>query len=89
MWRAIASNAITLLIVGLFLLGGIVLFGQSQYKAEGPLEEAICLRVERGSNMSRVSRDLEGKGAITNGTLFRLGAEYSDLKVKINTKLEK
>ncbi|WP_197915841.1 endolytic transglycosylase MltG [Thiosulfatihalobacter marinus] len=78
MWRAIASNAITLLIVGLFLLGGIVLFGQSQYKAEGPLEEAICLRVERGSNMSRVSRDLEGKGAITNGTLFRLGAEYSD-----------
>jgi UPF0755 protein len=78
MWRAIASNAITLLIVGLFLLGGIVLYGQSQYKAEGPLEEAICLRVERGSNMSRVSRDLEGKGAITNGTLFRLGAEYSD-----------
>ena len=78
MWRAIASNAITMLIVVLFLLGGVILFGQSQYKAEGPLEEAICLRVERGSNMSRVSRDLEGKGAITNGTLFRLGAEYSD-----------
>lgn len=78
MWRAIASNAITLLIVTLFLLGGVILFGQSQYRAEGPLEEAICLRVERGSNMSRVSKNLENQGAIRSGTLFRLGAEYSD-----------
>ena len=78
MWRAIASNAITLLIVTLFLLGGVILFGQSQYRAEGPLEEAICLRVERGSNMSRVSKSLENQGAIRSGTLFRLGAEYSD-----------
>ncbi|SFM27743.1 endolytic transglycosylase MltG [Shimia aestuarii] len=78
MWRAIASNAITLLIVTLFLLGGVILFGQSQYRAEGPLEEAICLRVERGSNMSRVSTNLENQGAIRSGTLFRLGAEYSD-----------
>ncbi|MEP2530670.1 endolytic transglycosylase MltG [Shimia sp.] len=78
MWRNIASNAITMLIVVMFLLGGVILFGQSQYTAEGPLEEAICLRVERGSNMSRVSKELETKGAISNGTLFRLGAEYSD-----------
>ena len=67
MWRHIASNAITLLIVIVFLLGGVILWGQSQYRAEGPLESAICLQVERGSNMSRVSQSLESKGAITNG----------------------
>ncbi|PSL20568.1 endolytic transglycosylase MltG [Shimia abyssi] len=78
MWRHIASNAITMMIVVVFLLGGVILFGQSQYTAEGPLGAPICLRVEPGSNMSRVSKDLESQGAISSGTLFRLGAEYSD-----------
>ena len=78
MWRAVASNALTLLIVALFLLGGVILFGQSTYRAEGPLSEPVCLRVQSGSNMSRVSEDLENRGAIANGTIFRLGADYTD-----------
>ncbi|MBO9408040.1 endolytic transglycosylase MltG [Shimia sp. R9_1] len=78
MWRAVASNALTLLIVALFLLGGVILFGQSTYRATGPLTEPVCLRVQSGSNMSRVSQDLEKRGAIANGMLFRLGADYSD-----------
>ncbi|MDA5555617.1 endolytic transglycosylase MltG [Shimia sp. MMG029] len=78
MWRAVASNALTLLIVALFLLGGVILFGQSTYRAEGPLSEPVCLRVQSGSNMSRVSQDLENRGAIANGMLFRIGADYAD-----------
>lgn len=78
MWRAIASNGLTMLIVGLFLLGGVILWGQREYTAEGPLEQAICVQVPSGSTMSRVSRDLAGQGAITSDTVFRLGAEYSD-----------
>ncbi len=78
MWRHFASNAITLLIVIVFLLGGAILWGQSQYVAEGPLEQQICLRVERGSNVTRVSATLEKEGAITSGTIFRLGMDYSD-----------
>ncbi|WP_137701939.1 endolytic transglycosylase MltG [Marimonas lutisalis] len=78
MWRHIASNAITLLIVIVFLMGGLILWGQSQYVAEGPLEEPICLRVERGSNVTRVSRSLEDEGAISSGTIFRLGMDYAD-----------
>ena len=45
MWRHIASNALTMLIVAIFLLGGLILWGQTEYSAEGPLEEQICLRV--------------------------------------------
>jgi len=30
MWRHIASNAVTLLLVGLFLLGGLILWGRAQ-----------------------------------------------------------
>ncbi|NOE32491.1 MULTISPECIES: endolytic transglycosylase MltG [unclassified Ruegeria] len=78
MWRAIASNALTMLVVGLFLMGGLILWGQSQYKAEGPLETAICLQVRSGSNMTRVSQELQEQGAITNATLFRMAADYTD-----------
>lgn len=78
MWRAVASNAITLLMVALFLLGGVILWGQSEYKTAGPLQEAICLQVPRGSTMARVSGDLQTQGAISNDVIFRLGADYTD-----------
>ncbi|WP_170330975.1 endolytic transglycosylase MltG [Ruegeria arenilitoris] len=78
MWRALASNMLTILVVGLFLMGGLILWGQSQYKAEGPLETAMCLQVKPGSNMTRVSRELEDQGAISSATIFRMAADYAD-----------
>ena len=78
MWRSIASNVITFLVVAVFLLGGVILWGQRQYYQAGPLEAAVCLKVERGSNMTEVSRDLEGSGAITSGSIFRIGSKYTE-----------
>ncbi|WP_294621694.1 endolytic transglycosylase MltG [uncultured Roseovarius sp.] len=78
MWRHIASNFLTFLVVLVFLLGGVILWGQSEYTAQGPLDEPICLRVERGSNMRAVSRQLEAQGALSNATIFRVGADYSN-----------
>ncbi|KUJ82127.1 endolytic transglycosylase MltG [Ruegeria profundi] len=78
MWRALASNALTILVVGLFLTGGVILWGQSQFKSEGPLETAICLQVKRGSNMTEVSQQLEEDGAISSAVIFRMGADYTD-----------
>ena len=78
MWRHIAANAFTLLIVILALGFGVVTWGQRQYTAEGPLEAAICLQVAPGSTISRVSDSLAERGAISNKTIFRLGADYSD-----------
>ena len=78
MWRHIASNALTFLVVAVFLLGGVILWGNGQYTAQGPLQEPICLRVERGATMASVSRDLESQGAVTSGAIFRIGADYTD-----------
>ncbi len=78
MWRSLASNMLTILVVGMFLAAGVILWGQSQYSAQGPLDQAICLRVKTGSNMGQVSQELERTGAVSNGTIFRLGADYSD-----------
>jgi UPF0755 protein len=78
MWRHIASNALTFLIVLLFLLAGAVAFGTKSYSAAGPLSQAICLEVAGGSNMRRVSEQLAEQGAISSPALFRLGADYSE-----------
>ncbi len=78
MWRHIASNAFSLLMVGLFLVGGVILWGKSEYSAEGPLEQAICLQVKSGSNMRRVSQDLADQDAVRSAAIFRIGADYAD-----------
>ncbi len=77
MWRNAASNLLTILVVVLVLAIGVIGWGQSQYIAEGPLEEAICLQVPQGGLMRRVAVDLEEQGAISSATIYRLGADYS------------
>ncbi|SHG78266.1 UPF0755 protein [Cognatiyoonia sediminum] len=78
MIRHIASNAITFLIVALFLLAGVIAWGGNTYRAEGPLETAICLQVPSGSNFRDVRDDLTAEGAISQPWLFMAGADYSD-----------
>jgi len=78
MWRHIASNALTVFIVALFLLGGVISWGAAQYREPGPLTQAICLQVASGSNMSRVSNDLAAQNAVTSPMIFRVGADYAD-----------
>ena len=77
MWRAIASNALTLFVVGLFLLAGVVMWGQTQYRAAGPLEQAICLEVPSGATMRSVGNRLDGQGAFSSRTIFNVGVDYS------------
>jgi UPF0755 protein len=67
-----------MLIVALFLVGGVILWGQRQYQGAGPLQEAYCVEVRSGSNMRRVSEALVADGAISSGAIFRMGADYAD-----------
>lgn len=78
MWRSIASNGISLLIVLTLLLAGAIVWGKREYSAEGPLGEAICVRVAQGETMRGVSGDLEDQGAVKSGALMRVGAEYTE-----------
>lgn len=77
MWKHFVANALTLMIVALIALGGFLAWAQGQYRANGPLETAICLRVESGATMRTVSLDLTEQGAVTSDMLFRVGADYS------------
>ncbi|MFA8442834.1 endolytic transglycosylase MltG [Yoonia sp.] len=78
MWRHIASNALTFLIVGLFLMAGVVAWGAREYRAEGPLEAAICLEVPRGGSIKGLSAELVDQGAISSAFIFEVGADYTE-----------
>ncbi|MEM9969546.1 MAG: endolytic transglycosylase MltG [Pseudomonadota bacterium] len=78
MWKHIAANGFTVLIFALVVGFGVITWGQKQYSDPGPLTEAYCLQVAPGSNMARVSDTLEESGAISNKTIYRLGADYSE-----------
>jgi UPF0755 protein len=78
MWKHVVANALTLAIVGLVVLMGVIGMAQRSFYAEGPLDTAICLRIEPGARLSAVADNLLEQGAITSGTLFRLGAQYTD-----------
>ncbi|MFN0114561.1 MAG: endolytic transglycosylase MltG [Paracoccaceae bacterium] len=77
MWRHIASNFLTVAILALAALASAVAWARHEYDGPGPLTEAICLRVETGSNFRVVADDLAGRGAISSGYIFRVGADYS------------
>ncbi|SFR51580.1 endolytic transglycosylase MltG [Litoreibacter janthinus] len=83
MWKSIASNFLTLFILLLIAAGALVGWGQSQYSKTGPLDDAICVRVPLGGSMALVSRELEAKGAVSNGRIFRIGADYADKSQKL------
>lgn len=78
MWRHIASNALSIFVILLVLLAGLIAWGRSQYLEPGPLAQAICLRVESGSTMRRVSEDLAEQGAVAQPAILRIGADYTD-----------
>ena len=78
MWRAIASNALTLVIVMLVVVAGLLAWGREVFTGPGPLADAACVRVERGASLSAVSRTLEADGVVADARIFRIGADYAE-----------
>ncbi|MEO8244142.1 MAG: endolytic transglycosylase MltG [bacterium] len=83
MFRNIASNALTLFIVVLVVLSGLLTMARNMYVGPGPLTQAICFKVEKGTTLSAVSQALLQQGAISDGRIFRVGANYSGQAAKL------
>ena len=77
MWRALASNALTFIAAALFLGGGVILWARAEYARPGPLEQAICFRVESGARPGEVADRLAERGVIRQGRIFILGLSYT------------
>ncbi|MTH33920.1 endolytic transglycosylase MltG [Paracoccus limosus] len=76
-WRHIASNFLTLLIVILIAVAAAIAWAKHQYAAPGPSAVAACVRVAPGASLSAVSEQLAGQGVVSNGYIFRTGADYA------------
>ncbi|MBY4891449.1 endolytic transglycosylase MltG [Rhodobacteraceae bacterium N5(2021)] len=78
MWKHIAANGISFLIVVLIAAAAALGWGQRQWQGEGPLAQATFFEVEQGDTLSRVSERLEAAGAIRSATVFRVGVRAAD-----------
>jgi UPF0755 protein len=78
MWKNIASNFLTVAILIMIAAGGAIAWGKNQYTGPGPLVDAICFRVERGTTFRTAAENLLAEGAISSGYIFRVGADYED-----------
>jgi len=79
MWKSVAANGMSFLIVVLIALAGAIAWGQREFRTEGPLAEATFFEVPRGASLRRVSEDLAEAGIVSSAMLFRLGAEYAEM----------
>lgn len=78
MYRHIAANALTLLIVGIMAVGVLVIWAKTEFEKPSELAQAMCVTVPSGTNMTKVSEKLEAQNAISNATIFRIGSNYLD-----------
>lgn len=78
MWRSIASATLNLFLIALLLVAGLIMWGQSEFRSQGPLAEGVCVDVSKGATLSTVADQLERKGAVSNASLFKIGLRYQD-----------
>lgn len=78
MWKHIAANGISFLIVALIAAAAALGWGQRQWTTDGPLAAAAFFEVEQGDSLRRVSERLEEIGAIRSAAVFRVGVRAAD-----------
>ncbi len=67
----ILNGLLTLLIIGLVVVGGGLFYVASQYYGDGPSGADKVFRVESGSSLSTTANRLEEQGLISNALIFR------------------
>lgn len=72
-WIEITNALLSLIVLGLLVLGAGVLFMAQQFYADGPARQEASFVVERGSSLSTVAERLENQGIIGNRWIFQMG----------------
>lgn len=79
----ILNGLLTLLVIGLLVAGGLLLYGASQFYSDGPSREETTFRVEARSGLSTVATRLEEQGLIGNRYIFQLGGRALERSASI------
>ncbi len=70
----ILNGLLSLLVLAVIISGAVILWGISQFNAEGKIAEDTTFIVERGNGLSTVAERLDDAGLITNRWIFVAGA---------------
>ena len=79
----ILNGFLTLLVLGLLVAGGVLLYGASQFYGDGPLKEDTTFRVESGSGLASTAQRLEEQGLIGNRFIFQAGGRALERQANI------
>ena len=79
----ILNGFLTLLVLGLLVAGGVLLYGASQFYGDGPLKEDTTFRVESGSGLASTAQRLEEQGVISNRFIFQAGGRALERQANI------
>lgn len=77
-WRHLASNLLSLLVVLLVAAAGVLAWAKHQFDGPGPSAVATCVQVMPGASLGAVSQQLKDQGAVSSAYIFRAGADYAD-----------
>lgn len=77
MWRNLASNLLTLLVLALVGTAGMIAWAKHEYASPGPSAVAACVQVAPGASLNAISQQLADQGVVSNAYIFRAGADYS------------
>ncbi|GLQ10060.1 aminodeoxychorismate lyase [Devosia yakushimensis] len=79
----ILNGFLTLLVLGLLVAGGVLLYGASQFYGDGPAHEDTTFRVESGSGLASTAQRLEEQGLISNRFIFQAGGRALERQAAI------
>lgn len=69
----IANGLLTLVVIGLVIAGGAVLWGAQQFYSDGPTTDDKTFLVEKGNGLGTIGSRLASQNFISNGLIFRAG----------------
>jgi UPF0755 protein len=79
----ILNGLLTLLVIGLLVAGGVLLYGASQFYGDGPSKEESTFRVEARSGLATIATRLEEQGLIGSQYVFQAGARALEQQASI------
>jgi UPF0755 protein len=70
---SILNGLLTLLVIGLIVVGGRFFWGASQFYDQGSVKQDTNFLVEKGSRLASIAERLEEQGLISNKFIFQAG----------------
>jgi UPF0755 protein len=79
----VLNGLLSLIVIGMIVVGGVLVYGASQFYGDGPLGEGTVFRVEQGSSLGSIAERLENQGLIGNRFIFQVGGRALDKQASI------